>query len=351
MHEKLANLSEKPKLLIIRFSSFGDIVHAMGTPSVFLKAFPNAQVDWLVRADLASLLKSHPSITTIHSFDRKQGLVGLVQFVWMLSSLGYTHIYDAHNNVRSNITRLLFFVFSIVRFKLPPKVIVRSKERLKRALLFKFRVNLLPKPFRGIASFQKPLEKWVGLSKISTPQFFIDPAAKAKVDSLKLPKEFISLVPSAAWEMKRWPIENWKKLIASMNAQNFIVLGGPEDSFCEELKLVAPDRVLNLAGKLSLQESSAVVERSQLVIANDTGLLHVSDQLGVKTLALIGPTAFGYPYHSNSEVAEIALWCKPCSKDGRGKCVNDLYKRCLVELSPEAVAAKAHSALKVPRDR
>ena len=321
----------------------------MGTPSVFMKAYPNAKVDWLVRADLASLLQAHPSITTIHSFDRKQGLSGLVRFVWMLSGLGYTHLYDAHNNVRSTITRLLFNIFSLMKFRLPPTTIVRSKERIKRALLFKFRWNLLPQPFRGVASFHKPLEKWVGDSRISPPQFFVAPLAKTKIASMQLPKEFISLVPSAAWEMKRWPVDHWKNLISKMPDRNFIILGGPDDSFCEEIRLVAPDRVTNLAGKLSLQESSAIVEQSQLVISNDTGLLHVSDQLGVPTLALIGPTAFGYPYHPNSAVAEINLWCKPCSKDGRGKCINDLYKRCLVDLTVEAVASQAESLMKVSR--
>lgn len=313
----------------------------MGAPSAFKKTYPNAQVDWLVRADLAALLKVHPSISTIHSFDRKLGFFGLIRFVWMLSRLGYTHLYDAHNNVRSAITRILFFVFSLANFRLPPKVVLRSKNRIKRWLLFSFRWNLLPKPFRGVASFQKPLEKWINSSEISAPQFFVDSGAETKVASLPLPSDFISLVPSAAWEMKRWPLDHWKNLILKMPTRKFAVLGGPDDLFCEELRAVAPNRVMNLAGKLSLQESAAVVKRSTLVISNDTGLLHVSDQLGRPTIALIGPTAFGYPYHSNSEVAEISLWCKPCSKDGRGKCINDLYKRCLIEVSVESVAEQA----------
>ena len=317
----------------------------MGIPSAFKSAYPSAQVDWLVRSDLASLLQAHPQISSIHSLDRKDGLSGLIALVWQLSRLRYTHVYDAHNNVRSAITRVLFLIFSLVNLRLPPRLLVRSKERIKRGLLFKLRINLLPKPFRGVASFQKPLKKWLTATRVSTPQFFVAPAAKAKIAALDLPKEFISLVPSAAWEMKRWPVEHWKKLIATMPLRKFILLGGPEDSFCEEIKAVAPDRVINFAGKLSLQESAAVVETSQLVIANDTGLLHVSDQLGVPTLALIGPTAFGYPYHKNSDVAEIRLWCKPCSKDGRGKCVNDLYKRCLVDLSVESVAVQAEALI------
>jgi ADP-heptose:LPS heptosyltransferase len=244
------------------------------------------------------------------------------------------------------IVRIFLVLFSLLRFKLPPKILVRSKNRFRRWLLFKFRMNALPKPFRGVASFQKPLLKWLSDEEVKAPQFFVDPTALAKAqETLGSAGKVISLVPSAAWEMKRWPIEHWQKLILELQFENFVLLGGPEDKFCEQIRSVAPDRVKNLAGQLSLQESAAISSLSKLVVSNDTGILHVADQLGVPTIALIGPTAFGYPYHQNSQVAEIELWCKPCSKDGRGKCINDLYKRCLVEVTPSKVAGQARAMM------
>lgn len=313
----------------------------MGTPSAFKLEFPNSQVDWLVRSDLASLVRSHPAITEVHSFDRKLGFFGLIALNWRLTAIGYTHLYDAHNNVRSAIVRNLFRVFSVIRFRLPPKTVVRSKSRFKRFMLFTFRKNYFPNPYRSVASFQKPLARWLSSTRVSPPQFFVEASALQKVSQLGLPSKYVALAPSAAWEMKRWPVDHWEKLILELGTFNFVLLGGPEDVFCEKIRAVAPDRVMNLAGKLSLQESCAVVQRSELLISNDTGLMHVADQLGVKNLALIGPTAFGYPYHPNSEVAEISLWCKPCSKDGRGQCVNELYKRCLVDLTVGQVASQA----------
>lgn len=315
----------------------------MGTPSAFKSEYPNAQISWLVRSDLASLPASHPAIDKVISFDRQLGFIGLVKLIWQMSGEGYTHLYDAHNNVRSAFVRNFFRLFSLFRLRLPPKILVRSKERFKRFLLFSIRKNLFPAPYRSIASFQKPLEKWLRSSLVLPPQFFIDPQAQKKVAQLDLPEKFIALAPSAAWEMKRWPIDHWKKLIADMASFRFVLLGGPDDAFCEDIRAIDPLRVINLAGKLSLQESCAIVERSQLLISNDTGLMHVADQLGAKNLALIGPTAFGYPYHSNSQVAEIALWCKPCSKDGRGKCFNELYKRCLVDLTVRQVSQQAQT--------
>jgi heptosyltransferase-2 len=144
--------------------------------------------------------------------------------------------------------------------------------------------------------------------------------------------------------MKRWPVEHWRELIALMPECSFILLGGKEDTFLETLQ---GPRVVNLAGRLSLVESSRVIEAASLVISNDTGSLQVADQMERPTIALIGPTAFGYPSHATSVFLEKPLWCQPCSKDGRGRCVNDLYKRCLVELSPALVAAKARELLGV----
>lgn len=344
-HPAEAQRKIQAKLLIIRLSSFGDIVQAMGAPALFKKEFPAAKISWLVRSDFAGLLHSHPSIDQVIAFERSAGLSGLLRLSWQLSRDGYTHLYDAHNNVRSMIVRLCVAVLSIATFRMPPQTLVRGKNRLRRWLLFKLRINLLPQPFRGVASFQEPMLKWLKSVSSQPPQFFIEPSALKKIES-RFSTPPISLVPSAAWEMKRWPVDHWKNFVLQMPEEQFVLLGGPDDLFCEEIRAAAPDRVLNLAGQLSLQESAAVVKNSKAVVANDTGLLHVADQLGVPTLALIGPTAFGYPYHTNSQVAEISLWCKPCSKDGRGKCVNDLYKRCLIEVEPARVAQQVRDLIK-----
>lgn len=149
--------------------------------------------------------------------------------------------------------------------------------------------------------------------------------------------------------MKRWPIEHWKTLIGLLPDINFALLGGPTDDFIKEIEAVAPDRARNWAGRLSLAQNAGLFEKAAAVVANDTGLLHVADQMERPTIALIGPSAFGYPSHSSSSTMEVDLYCKPCSKDGRGKCVNSLYKRCLIEVTPESVANEIRRVLKGTR--
>jgi len=201
-------------------------------------------------------------------------------------------------------------------------------------------------PFRGAKSFLKPLEAWFPDYKAEDqpghqhePNFYL--SDQAIDQSRQVLKDFapdVVLVPSAAWEMKRWPLQHWKSLIALLPELRFAVLGGPGDDFCEQLEQSAPERVRNFAGRLSLLESAAIVGQAKLTVSADTGLLHVADQLKKPCLALIGPTAFGYPSNPTSEVIEIELACKPCSKDGRGNCSNELYQRCMIEISPNRVA-------------
>ncbi|MCM2281690.1 MAG: glycosyltransferase family 9 protein [Bdellovibrionaceae bacterium] len=336
---------------MIRFSSFGDIIQAAAVPGAFRSRFPKARVDWLLRSDFQGLLNDHKNVDRVIAFHKKAGLLGLLRLAWQLGAEPYTHIYDAHANVRSQIVLCtLRLRRSLLLPKLPwPHWAQRPKSRLRRFLFFRFRLrSALPRPFLGVVSFLAPLRKW-GVSKTppAPPQYFI--AENARTEAHQLFGDFrpdVLLIPSAAWEKKRWPVNHWKRLIDLMPESTFAILGGPDDAFCEELAQIAPQRVRNFAGRLSLAGSAAALELGRLAISADTGLLHVADQLGRPVLALIGPTAFGYPSHRSSKTLEIQLECKPCSKDGRGRCSNSLYQRCMVEITPEWVANCANETLK-----
>ncbi len=119
------------------------------------------------------------------------------------------------------------------------------------------------------------------------------------------------------------------------------MLGGPEDSFIEDIRAVAPERVLNLLRKCSLQVTSSVVAQSAALVSADTGLLHVAEQLGKRAIAMMGPAPFGFPSRSSTRIMEIDLPCRPCSKHGQGPCVNKVkFHQCLVDITPQQIAAE-----------
>src|SRR4051812_30612593 len=98
------------QLLLIRFSSFGDIVQAQPAAASFRAKFPQSKIHWLVRRDFRGLLDFNRNIDQVIAFDRSEGFLNLLRLAWRLGSEPYTHIYDAHNNVRSNIVLLLIFI-------------------------------------------------------------------------------------------------------------------------------------------------------------------------------------------------------------------------------------------------
>ncbi|MFV3409204.1 glycosyltransferase family 9 protein [Bdellovibrio bacteriovorus] len=327
------------KFLIIRFSSFGDVVQTLSVPSAIKETYPNAEIHWITRKDMAPLLKNHPNIHRIWEFDRKAGLKGLIKLCLQMRKEGFTHIYDAHNNMRSRVISWILRPLGILG--MGPKFIRRSIRRWKRLLLFKFRINTFEMPFNGQRDLLEPLQPWgVSRKAPAAPQIFPSEESYQKArEVLGHYAGSVALAPSAAFFLKRWPKEYWQQLILLCPDQRFVLLGGPEDSFIEDIKAAAPERVLNLAGKCSLQVSSSVVGLSAALISNDTGLLHVAEQLGQKTIALMGPAPFGFPSRPSTRILEIELKCRPCSKHGQGPCVNKFkYHQCLVDITPQQVA-------------
>lgn len=319
------------KVLIIRFSSIGDLTQALSIPSLIHQHTPEAEIQFVTRQDLSGLLENNPHIRKVWRLDRKQGFSGLWKMIQDLKKENFTHIYDAHNNLRSFLIRL---------FVSAPQKLTRPMMRMKRFMLLQFHKNYFEKPFSGQRDLLKPLEKWgYPFALPQPPQLFFSAAelgaAQALIQKHGL-QNFVVLAPSAAYLLKRWPVDHWKKLIEINPQIQFVVLAGPTDSFTSELNSFK--NVVNLTGQTSLRESAAVVQQAVAVVANDTGLLHFAEQLGKPTIALMGPAPFGFPSRPSTKILERNLACRPCSKHGQGPCVNPNYHECLKSISPHEVS-------------
>lgn len=316
------------KILIIRFSSIGDLTQALSIPGFIKSYVPQAEIHFVTRKDLSELTANNPHIHKTWVLDRKDGFRGLINLVKTLRRENFTHVYDAHNNLRSFIIRL--FVNS-------PNTLVKPMMRFKRFLLLRFRINYFEKPFSGQRDLIKPLEKWNMKFKLPpAPQLFLNSEVIKKAVDLTQLKDYIVLVPSATYELKRWPLEYWDELIKINPNRNFVVLAGKADHFTELLS--ANENVVNLTGTTDLLTSAAVIQNALMTVSNDTGLLHLSEQLGKPTIALMGPAPFGFPSRNSTFVLERNLNCRPCSKHGQGPCVNPIFQECLKSISPFEVS-------------
>ena len=342
-------IQTQKKILLIRFSSFGDVTQALSLPTRLAELSPPSgqglEIHWLTREDLAPLIVGHPFVHKIWSLKKSSGFFGLLRLIGQLRKEGFSHIYDAHNNLRSHVVSLLLTPpIAVDRWFNPPIFLRKSQKRWKRFLLFRFHVNTYEMPFSGQRDLLEPLTHW-GLQKTlpPAPQMFLNLEALAKAKTLLSDHQlstFIALAPSAAYPLKRWPLAHFKKLIELHPESSFLCLGGKEDRFIQELVEMDPSRVFNLAGQLSLQESAAVISLSLGLVTNDTRLLHVGEQLGKKTIALMGPAPFGFPSRSSTKIMELNLSCKPCSKHGQGPCTNQKFQRCLVDITPDMISTE-----------
>lgn len=321
------------KILIIRFSSIGDLTQALSIPSFIKSYVPQSEIHFVTRSDLSSLLENHPALTKTWTLNKTLGLVGLFQLISQLKKENYTHIYDAHNNLRSFLMRL--FIWN-------PKKLVRPMKRIKRFLLINFHINLFEKPFSGQRDLIKPLEKWNMKFKIpDPPQLFLSDKIKAEVKKIQTDHgldQYTVLVPSAAYELKRWPISYWQNLIQLNPSKTFAVLAGPNDHFTAVLDKYS--NIVNLTGKTNLLQTAALIQNAKAVVSNDTGLLHMAEQLGKPTIALMGPAPFGFPSRPSTFILERNLKCRPCSKHGQGPCFNPIFQECLRAITAEEVSLK-----------
>ncbi len=321
------------KILIIRFSSIGDLTQALSIPAFLKAANTKTEIHFVTRKDLAELAENNPNIQKVWKLDKLSGYSGLFKLIQQLQKENFTHIYDAHNNLRSFIIRKLIW---------GPKKLVRPMYRWKRFLLLQFHINLFEQPFSGQRDLIQPLEKWNLKFKLpDAPQIFLSLENLNETQNLFFENRlntFYVLAPSAAYELKRWPISHWQKLIELNPEKKFVVLAGPEDFFTEHLN--AFKNVTNLTGKTTLLQSAAIIQMAKAIISNDTGLLHIAEQLGKPAIALMGPAPFGFPSRPTTLILEKKLKCRPCSKHGQGPCVNPVFQDCLRSITAEDVSKK-----------
>ena len=337
------------KILILRFSSLGDITMATAIPRLLRTKFPDAQIDMAVREDYHDLVEWNPHLTNKIYLSRGEGFKGLLQLTERIKSTKYDLIIDAHRSLRSMFICLATPGVEKIYF---------NKRTLKRLILILFKISLFKEIDLQIVEYIKPLKKYGIEYDGAGTEVFIPNNIKDKVKSVlssRIPsyrkKKLIGLVPSAQWPGKRWSSGSFDALagmiVEKLNA-DVIMIGGKSDHFCADIAAKYKN-VYSFAGQFSIAESAAALSECDVVIANDTGMMHVAEAVGKDVIGIMGPTSyeFGcYPFRKTSRVVELDMWCRPCSKNGQGPCIRWGQRPCLNNITPEMVFKELREYLK-----
>lgn len=319
------------KILVIRFSSIGDIV--LTTPVLrCLKQQTQAEIHFLTKKSFAKILSANPYVDKIFAFEKS-----VSEVISDLKSVHYDQVIDLHHNLRS----------LYVKLALGRPAHSFNKLNLEKWLLVNWGIDRMP----DVHIVHRYMETLAPLGVAYDGQgldFFMPVGNERLPEDMALPHSpYVAFVLGATHATKRLPVEKISAICQQIK-QPVVLLGGPAEAQVGAIVAQnAPENVIDLSGKLTLFQSAALVRDAQRVITHDTGLMHIAAAFRKPIISVWGNTlpSFGmYPFYPdgldlNQSVEVKGLKCRPCSKIGYSQCPKSHFK-CMQEIDIEQIVKK-----------
>jgi heptosyltransferase-2 len=351
-----ASMIQLPLITVVfRLSSIGDIVLTSPLLRVVRNAVgPKARLDFVVRKEFAELVRSNHHLSVVHEYDPSTGWEGLRKLNRELRAERYDMAIDLHDSLRTRYLRT---------FCGAKRTAVLNKRQWERWKLIHWKKN----SYSGIVSVPQRYLETVAQFGIADDfkglELFIPDAIQfsvaGKMASLKLNtyEYVIALCPGAKHFTKRWQREKFAELgarLAREKKAKILLFGGPaETDDCAAVAAVIAQSagdgsVVDFSGRTSLLETAAAFDFCDVVVTNDSGLMHVAAARQKKIAVIFGSTVreFGFaPYGTESIILEEKdLACRPCSHIGRGSCPLGHFK-CMQDITVDDVERAVLSLL------
>jgi len=333
------------RILIIRFSSLGDIILLTPLFRELHRVFPGVEIDFLTSTAFADVCANNPHLREIIAIDRRQGAAALDTFIRSRRPDEYGLVLDAHRSLRSRLL-LLRWMGPCNRFN--RKTVHIDKRSFKRILLLKTGINLMRQAVSQREAYLRLIPRITPLFELeSHTELYPSPddrqaVNRTLVDNGLQHQRLVAIGPGASFTGKCWPRERFLELSERLQSAGFriIILGSAEEAEPEWIFRNSSNKPLNLAGQLTFLETAAMLENCSLAVSNDTAVVHFAEAMQVPSIAIFGPTSreFGYgPFLEHSRILEVGLPCRPCSRNGKGSCRNSVQRRCLRDISVDSV--------------
>lgn len=369
--------AEFSRILLIKPSALGDVVHTLPVLVKLRARYPRAQIDWLITPENAEIVRYHPALSNVVLFARRdfskhgrrwRAFLSFFDLLKQIRSAKYELIIDMHGQVRSAFFALISGARVRIGFDRPVKrgLTVSAEHDLKNIPSHGWRgaregswvayTHRIPIPTLDVHAIDRYL--WVapllGLDE-NPPDLTIhlSPQATNKVNRLleeqgvPASKPLVVLVPGTIWETKHWTIEGFAGVARQFLQDGFAVaLAGTtrDQQRCRQIAAAAPG-TCDLSGKTTPADLAALIRRAEVAVTNDSGSMHVAASLGKPMVSVFGPTNPVHigPYERPESVLRVDLPCSPCNYRRLSQCPFD--HTCMKQVTSAMVVERVRKIL------
>lgn len=323
----------KKKFLVIQTAFTGDAILSTSVLESLRKHFPDSTIDLLVRKGNDGLFHQHPFIHQLLVWNKQAGkLRDLLRLLRAIRKSKYDHVINLQRYFNSGL---------LTAFSGAKETVGFDKNPL--SFLFTRKVKHIIGDGRHEIARNHELILHLTGGDAAMPRLYPSSTDRERISEFTN-TSFCCIAPGSVWFTKTWPEEKWKELIHLHHRANpgmsYLLLGSPaEKELCERI-LAGCSRlpVMNLAGKLNLLQSAALMQGAAMNFVNDSAPLHLAGAMNAPVTAIYCSTipAFGFgPLSRHSIVVETneALDCRPCGIHGHRSCPKGHFK-CAYSIEP-----------------
>lgn len=303
------------KLLVVKPSSLGDVVHSMPFLNVIRESFPGAEIHWVIAKGLEGLLDSHPMVQKLWIINKDQWrkikkihgtVLELRTLAEALKSECYDVVIDLQGLLRSGL---------LTAATKAPVRLGFSEAREGSRLFYTHRIS----GGRDVHAVDRYLKIASALGCDTGTVTFPLPLVKESVKIRQLKQEigeYAVLAPGARWQTKRWPAERFGRLCSGFRIKSIIIGSKADEALAEEVAAHSEGKAVSMAGKTDVKEMISLIRKARFMVTNDSGPMHIAAACGVPVAALFGPTspARTGPYGSGNIIVRAVDDCAPCYK-------------------------------------
>lgn len=334
MSDKTIKFRKAPgKILVIKPSSLGDIVHSLPFLNAIRDRFPKSEIHWVVARGLEGLLEGHPMISKLWIINKDnwkkikniKGTVSELKDLFKsLKKEKFDIVVDLQGLLRSGVLAAATGASVRIGF---------SEAREGSRIFYTHRVKG-GKDIHAVDRYLK-IARFLGsdVADIKFP-FPLSFSSQLSALSFQFQDEYAVFVPGARWRTKRWPSERFGELASILSVKTLVVGGKSDTDISNKVVNSSKGNAISIAGKTNIKELIEIMRKAKFVVSNDSGPMHIAAALGVPVFAIFGPTnpLRTGPYGKGHTIIKKGLKCSPCYK----KACSDI--KCMTAVNVKEVA-------------